>query len=87
MNNWRILGLVLMESALLAGCGGAAGLAAAWAITSQGDPTGGFLPAFYFPVRDLIVGGVLVGILSFAAGALPAFQASRLQITTALRRA
>ncbi|HEY0872796.1 MAG TPA: FtsX-like permease family protein [Vicinamibacterales bacterium] len=83
----RILRLVLMEAALLAGSGGAAGLAAAWAITSQGDPTGGFLPAFYFPVRDLIIGGGLVAILAFGAGALPAFQASRLQITTALRRA
>jgi putative ABC transport system permease protein len=83
----RILGLVLIEAALLAGSGGAAGLAAAWAITSQGDPTGGFLPAFYFPVRDLVIGGALVAILAFGAGALPAFQASRLQITTALRRA
>jgi putative ABC transport system permease protein len=83
----RILALVLMEAALLAGSGGAAGLAVAWAITSQGDPTGGFLPAFYLPVRDLALGAALVAALSFASGALPAFQASRLQITTALRRA
>lgn len=83
----RILGLVLLESALLACTAGAAGLVAAWAITAQGDPTGGLLAGFYFPVRDIIIGAVLVAVLAFGAGALPAFQASRLQITTALRRA
>lgn len=83
----RVLALVLAEATLLAGSAGAAGLAAAWLITSQGDPTGGFLPAFYFPVPDLLIGGALVTLLAFASGALPAFQASRLQITTALRRA
>lgn len=82
----KILSLVLAEAAVLAGTAGAVGLGLAWLITAQGDPTGGFLPAFYFPVRDLVVGAVLVGILAFASGALPAFQASRLRITTALRR-
>ena len=83
----RILGLVLMESTAVAVAGGALGLAAAWVITAQGDPTGGFLPSFYFPPRDLALGAVLVAALGFGTGALPAFQASRLRITTALRRA
>jgi putative ABC transport system permease protein len=83
----RILGLVLMEAALIAVAGGGAGLGLSWGITSLGDPTGGFLPTFYFPPADLIVGAVLVAVLACASGALPAYQASRLQITAALRRA
>jgi len=83
----RILRLVLMEAALLAVAGGGVGLGLAWAITAQGDPTHGFLPAFYFPARDLGLGAALVAVLAFASGALPAYQASRLQITAALRRA
>ena len=82
----RILMLVLLEAALLAGSAGAAGLGLAWAITAQGDPTGGFLPSFYLPPNDLVIGAALVAVLAFASGALPAYQASRLQITTALRR-
>ena len=81
-----ILGLVLLESCAIAIVGGGLGLAVAWAIISRGDPTNGFLPAFYFPVAGLIVGCVLVLLLGIAAGALPAWQASRLKIVEALRR-
>jgi putative ABC transport system permease protein len=83
----RILTLVLMEAALLAGSAGIVGLGAAWLIAVQGDPTGQYLPAFHLPARDIVLGGVLVAVLALAAGALPALQARRLQITTALRRA
>ena len=82
-----VLALVLIEAAVIAGAGGAAGLALAWLITSQGDPTGGLLPAFHLPARDLVFGAALVALLAFASGAIPALQASRLRITTALRRA
>jgi ABC-type antimicrobial peptide transport system permease subunit len=34
----------------------------------------------------VIVGGVMVVVLGFAAGAVPAFQAQRLRIVDALRR-
>jgi ABC-type antimicrobial peptide transport system permease subunit len=56
-------------------------------ITVGGDPTGAFLPQFYFPVRDVIIGAVMTILLGFAAGAVPAFQAQRLRIVDALRRA
>jgi putative ABC transport system permease protein len=53
---------------------------------AQGDPTGGILPVFYFPIRDLIVGVVLVLALGIGTGLLPALQASRLKIVDALGR-
>lgn len=83
----RVLSMVLFESCLIALVGGAAGLAMSWTlVTVIGDPTGGFLPTFYFPVRDVVVGAVLVVLLGMAAGTLPAVQASRLRIVDALRR-
>ncbi len=81
-----ILAMVLVESCLIAVVGGGLGLAVAWLIISQGDPTNGLLPAFYFPVPALITGAALVLFLGLASGALPAWQASRLRIVEALRR-
>jgi putative ABC transport system permease protein len=83
----RILAIVLLESVLLAAIGGGAGLLLAWVIIAQGDPTGGFLPIFHFPPRDLVVGVALVALLGIGTGLLPALQASRLKIVDALRRA
>ena len=83
----RILALVLMESCAIALVGGGIGLAIAWAIIAQGDPTGGLLPAFYFPRRDLILGIALMLLLGLGTGVLPALQASRLKIVDAVRRA
>lgn len=82
----HLLALVLAESVMLALVGGGAGLALAWMITQGGDPTGGLLPAFYLPTRDLVVGVALIVGLGIIAGALPALQASRLRIVDALRR-
>ena len=82
----RILGLILLESCTIAVLGGGIGLLIAWIIIAQGDPTGGLLPIFYFPVRDLVFGIALVAALGVGAGVLPAVQASRLQIVDALRR-
>ena len=82
----RILGIVLLESCAIAVIGGGLGLLFAWTIIAQGDPTGGLLPIFHFPPRDLMLGIVLVGLLGVAAGLLPAVQASRLKIVDALRR-
>jgi len=83
----RILGIVLLESCAIAVIGGGIGLLLAWTIIAQGDPTGGFLPIFHFPPRDLALGILLVAVLGIAAGLLPAVQASRLKIVDALRRA
>jgi putative ABC transport system permease protein len=82
----RILAIVLLESCAIAVIGGGLGLIVAWAIIAQGDPTGGFLPIFHFPPRDLALGVALVALLGVGAGLLPALQASRLKIVDALRR-
>ncbi len=78
--------LVLAESCLIATLGGGLGLAVGWLLVSQGDPTGGALPLFFFPVQDLLIGVILVLALGLVAGILPAVQAQRLQIAEALRR-
>lgn len=83
----RILRMVLLESLLIAVVGGALGLLASYSIiTAVGDPTGGLLPVFFFPPKDVALGGLLVVALGLAAGVLPAWQAGRLRIVDALRR-
>lgn len=84
--NRQVLGLVLGESLLLAVLGGGLGLGVAALAIAQGDPTGGFLPIFYFPGADVALGIGLVVLLGLATGALPAMQAMRLRIVDALRR-
>jgi len=86
-SNTSILVLVLSESLLIAVIGGGLGLLAAWAFVQQGDPTGGMLPIFVLPTRDVILGGALIVGLGLLAGALPAINAMNLKITDALRRA
>jgi putative ABC transport system permease protein len=83
----RTLGLVLAESGLLAILGGGSGLLLGAMAIAAGDPTGGFLPIFYFPTRDLIWGVLIVLLLGLVAGIVPAVQAMRLSIVDALRRA
>jgi len=82
----RILALVLMESVTIAVIGGGLGLLVGWVLIAQGDPTNGLLPAFYFPVRNLIAGAGLVLLLGLGTGLLPALQARRLKIVDALRK-
>ena len=82
----RVLLLVLAESLALAVAGGAVGLGIGRLAVGLGDPTGGFLPAFVMPARDLAAGVALVVLLGLGAGALPALQATRLRIVDALRR-
>ena len=86
-SNASILVLVLSESLLIAVIGGGLGLLTAWAIVQQGDPTGGMLPIFVLPTRDVVLGSALVVGLGLLAGALPAMNAMNLKITDALRRA
>jgi putative ABC transport system permease protein len=84
--NGQVVALVLAESCLLTGLGGGLGLALAWLATSQGDPTGGMLPMFFFPVRDLLIGAVIAVALGVLTGIFPAWQAVRLRVADALRR-
>lgn len=85
-SNHSILALVLGESMLIAVLGGWLGLLVAWLIVRQGDPTGGMLPIFVLPSRDVALGAVTVVGLGVLAGLQPAFSAMRLRITDALRR-
>jgi len=83
----RVLGMVLMESTLIAVLGGGFGLVLSYfAVTAGGDPTKGLLPAFYFPTSALATGVILVLGLGLLSGMLPAWQAGRLRIVDALRR-
>lgn len=82
----RILGLILAESCLVAGLGGALGLGGAWIMIAAGDPTAGLFPVFYFPVARLWLGVAMAIFLGVMTGALPAWQGMRLQVTEALRR-
>ena len=84
--NMKVLLLVLMESCVLAILGGGLGLILARLFISFGDPTGGFLPMFFFPGRDQVLGWALVLLLGLVTGFLPAIQAMRLRIVDALRR-
>ena len=82
----RVMTLVLLESCVLAGVGGGLGLGIGYVLIGQGDPTGGFLTAFFIPSRDLAVGSVLVVALGVASGVMPGIQATRLRIVDALRK-
>jgi putative ABC transport system permease protein len=55
-------------------------------MVSAGDPTNGFLPVFFIPGRDMVIGVILIAVTAFVAGILPALQAQRLRIADALRR-
>jgi putative ABC transport system permease protein len=85
-SNASILMLVLGEAVLIAVIGGGLGLLAGWLFVQRGDPTGGMLPIFVLPRRDVAFGAVLIVVLGIAAGLLPALNAMQLKITDALRR-
>jgi putative ABC transport system permease protein len=82
-----ILILVLVESLFMVIVAGALGLLVAWLFVQRGDPTGGLLPIFVLPPRDVAVGVALMVLMGVLAGVTPAVGAMRLRITDALRRA
>jgi putative ABC transport system permease protein len=81
-----VMGLVLGESLVMTGLGGAIGLALAWLLVSLGDPSNGSLPVFYIPAKNFVAGALLIVGVALVAGILPALQAQRLRIADALRR-
>jgi putative ABC transport system permease protein len=84
--NGQVLSLVLGESCLLTVLGGVLGLGLAWLLTSRGDPTGGMLPLFFLPARDVFIGLGISLALGLLTGIFPAQQAMRLRVAEALRR-
>ncbi|MGA3182179.1 MAG: FtsX-like permease family protein [Verrucomicrobiota bacterium] len=84
--NVQVLGQVLAEACALSVLGGVLGLGLSWLVISRGDPTGGLLPMYYFPAKDLLTGLGISLALGVAAGILPALQAMRLRVAEALRR-
>ena len=84
--NGQVLVLVLLESCLLAVLGGALGLGIAKLLIARGDPTGGMLPLYFFPNRDLAAGFAGCVVLGLVTGLFPALQAMRLRVADALRR-
>ena len=81
-----VMGLVLIESLWIVLLGGGLGLLAAWLIVQRGDPTGGALPIFILPPRDVAAGAGLAVMMGVIAGLLPSVAAMRLTIVQALRR-
>lgn len=82
-----VLGLVLAESCAIALLGGGLGLLLALGvIPALGAALRSFLPVFFLPSRDLVLGVALVLLFGLASGLVPAVQAMRLRIVEALRR-
>jgi putative ABC transport system permease protein len=82
-----VLGLVLAESVAIAVLGGGLGLLfALGVIPAMAKALQAFLPVFFLPPRDLVLGVALVLLFGIASGLLPAVQAMRLRIVEALRR-
>lgn len=79
-----VLGLVLAESVLIAGLGGAVGLWLARGMTEQ-DITNGLLP-MYLSGSGLAAGVAVAVLTGLLAGLLPAISAMRLSVVDALRR-
>ena len=85
-SNGLVLGLVLVESTMLALLGGALGLAVTYVAVEGGSFNNALLPVFLMRTRDIVIGIGLCCALGLVAGALPAMTAMRLRITDALRR-
>lgn len=88
----HVAGFILGEAALLGALAGAAGLALSWPIVQQGlgrwieENLGGSFPYFRIEARTAVLAFVLAVALGLGSAALPAWRASRLTVTDALRR-
>jgi putative ABC transport system permease protein len=85
-SNGLVLGLVLVESILMALLGGGLGLAVTYFAVEGGSFNNALLPVFIMRSRDIVIGVALCCALGVVAGAFPAITAMRLRITDALRR-
>lgn len=89
----QLAGLVLLESSLLAGTGGALGLVLSYPLIQRG--IGGFVEANmgsllpHFVIQPLVAGGAIALVLGLSqlVAAIPSYQVFRLRIVDALRKA
>ena len=84
--NAQIVSLVLAESCLLPSWAPRWVLGWPGCSCSRGDPTGGLLPLFFFPIPDLFLGLGISLALGLVTGFFPALSAMRLRVADALRR-
>ena len=88
----HIATLVLAESVVVGAIGGAVGLAIAYPFVNRGvglwleENMGSFFPFFQILPATAIAAMTLALVLAGTAAALPAYRASRLRVTDALRR-
>ena len=82
----QVMAMVLGESILVALLAGGAGLLLFWSLAQSGDLGGAFLPTLFLPASALVPGFAFALLLGLATGAVPAWQALRLNIVNALRR-
>jgi putative ABC transport system permease protein len=81
-----LFGLVLAESGLITVTGAVLGLGAAKALyRTTNFNAAGFLPGFDVTWTTMAVGGLIALVLMLASGIIPAVQAARLPVVTALR--
>jgi len=78
--------LTVSESLFYSLLGGLLGIFTAKLFTLKGDPTGGFLPAFYISSSQIALGVLLIIVFGFFSGALPAYRVYKLKIVDALGR-
>lgn len=89
-SRWSILVSFVIESTLLALAGGVAGVLAAYPANGLSSAAGGanfaeVAFAFRITTPTVVTGLVLAVVMGFAGGLLPAWRASRVPITAALR--
>lgn len=88
----HIAGFVLGEAVLIAAIGGAAGVLLSYPVVEQGlgrwleENMGSFFPYFRIPPSAAAFALVLAMALGALAAAIPAYRASQLRVTEALRR-
>ncbi len=82
----QVMSMVLGESLLVALLGGGTGLVVVWWLTQTTDLGGTMFPTLFMPASALISGFGFAVLLGVVTGAVPAWQALRLNIVNALRR-
>ncbi|WP_372635085.1 ABC transporter permease [Fodinibius sp.] len=84
----HIMGQFFLETFLIIGIGAAAGYALGWILVeaTQNIPIKDFVGSPYFAPEVGLIAFIVLGFVGFAAGLLPAWRASRLDIVDCLRR-